>query len=64
VFDPWAVLAHLDLHQRKEKQMKQILDAISYVGGLAVGVTLTAVAGVIVLVIAREVYEQLTKSDD
>jgi len=57
-------LARLDLHQRKEKQMKQILDAISYVGGLAVGVTLTAVAGVIVLVIAREVYEQLTKSDD
>ncbi len=44
--------------------MKQILDAISYVGGLAVGVTLTAVTGVIVLVIAREVYEQLTKSDD
>lgn len=44
--------------------MKDILDAISYVGGLAVGLTLTALAGVVVLVIAKEVYEQLTESDD
>jgi hypothetical protein len=64
VLHPRADLARLDLHQRKEKQMKDILDAISYVGGLAVGLTLTALAGVVVLVIAKEVYEQLTESDD